>query len=74
MTPLGGTAPKACSHAVDRWGTTPGYFISIEDYPPTGYVRILARVMQEVLAGTRNVDKLLKMLDDDWDAARKGHA
>ena len=28
--------------------------------------------MQEMLAGTRDVDKLLKMLDDDWDAARKG--
>jgi hypothetical protein len=57
---------------VDHWDTTPGYFISIDDYPPTGYVLILARVMQEMLAGTRDVDKLLKMLDDDWDAARKG--
>lgn len=59
---------------VDRWGTTPGYYISIEDYPPTGYLLILARVMQEILAGNRDVDKLLKMLDDDWDAARKGQA
>ena len=59
---------------VDHWNTTPGYFISIDDYPPTAYVLILARVMQEILAGTRDVDKLLKMLDDDWDAARKGQA
>jgi len=29
-------------------------------------------VMQEILAGTRDVDRLLKMLDDDWDSALKG--
>jgi len=32
----------------------------------------MARVVQEIMAGNRDVAKLLKMLDDDWDSARKG--
>ena len=28
--------------------------------------------MQEVQAGNRDIDALLKMLDDDWEAGRKG--
>ena len=58
---------------LDHWGWTPGYFISIEDYPPTGFVLTLARVMQEIQAGNRDMDALLKMLDDDWEAGRKGN-
>ena len=58
---------------LDHWGWTPGYFISIEDYPPTGFVLTLARVMQEIQAGNRDIDALLKMLDDDWEAGRKGN-
>ena len=58
---------------LDHWGWTPGYFISIEDYPPTGFLLTLARVMQEIQAGNRDVDALLKMIDDDWDAGRKGN-
>lgn len=57
---------------LDHWGWTPGYFISIEDYPPTGFVLTLARIMQEIQAGNRDMDALLKMLDDDWEAGRKG--
>jgi hypothetical protein len=29
-------------------------------------------VSQELLAGNRDYDKLLKMLDDEWDQGRKG--
>lgn len=58
---------------LDYWGWTPGYFISIEDYPPTGFVLTLARIMQEIQAGNRDIDALLKMLDDDWEAGRKGN-
>ena len=32
-----------------------------------------ARIMQEIQAGNRDVDALLEMLDDDWEAGRKGH-
>lgn len=49
-----------------------GADISLEDMPPTLMVMTMSRVMQEILAGNRDVDKLLKMLDDDWDSARKG--
>ena len=29
--------------------------------------------MQEIQAGNRDIDALLKMLDDDWKAGRKGN-
>jgi hypothetical protein len=32
----------------------------------------VARMMQEILAGNKDIDRLLKMLDEDWDSARKG--
>lgn len=53
-------------------GSTPGYNLSLEDMPPLLMESTYARVMQEILAGNRDVDKLLKMMDDDWDSARKG--
>ncbi len=40
--------------------------------PPTGFVLTLARIMQEIQAGNRDVEALLKMLDD-WEAGRKGN-
>ena len=55
-----------------KYGTTPGYHIAVDDLPPPAFATSMARVMQEILAGTRDIDKLLKMLDDDWDSARKG--
>ena len=58
---------------LDHWGWTPGYFISVEDYPPTSFVFTLARIMQELQAGNRDIDALLKMLDDNWEAGRKGN-
>ena len=56
---------------VERWGVTPGFFISIVDYPPTGFGRTQGRVMQEIIVGNRDVDALLEMLDRDWEAGRK---
>ncbi|MEI6810073.1 MAG: ABC transporter substrate-binding protein [bacterium] len=49
-----------------------GCDISLDDMPPTLMQMTMSRVMQEIQAGNRDVDKLLKMLDDDWDSARKG--
>ena len=40
--------------------------------PPTSFVLTLARIMQEIQAGNRDVEALLKMLDD-WEAGRKGN-
>ena len=58
---------------VDEYGTTPGFHIALDDMPPPIFFsNTLKAVMQEILAGTRDVDKLLKMLDDDWDSALKG--
>jgi ABC-type glycerol-3-phosphate transport system substrate-binding protein len=55
-----------------QYGTTPGCYISLEDQPPHGADMGAMRVMQEILAGTTDVDRLLKMLDDEWDNAFKG--
>ena len=58
---------------VDEYGTTPGFHIALDDMPPPIFFsNTMKAVMQEILAGTRDVDKLLKMLDDDWDSALKG--
>jgi len=40
--------------------------------PPPTMTLILARIMQEIVAGERDVNKLLKALDAEWDSARKG--
>jgi len=58
---------------LDEYGTTPGFHIALDDMPPPIFFgNTMKAVMQEILAGTRDVDKLLKMLDDDWDSALKG--
>lgn len=55
-----------------RYGTTVGYHIGLDDMPPPSFSMSMARVMQEILSGNRDIDTLLKMLDADWDSARKG--
>ena len=55
-----------------QYGTTLGFHIALDDMPPPAFTMTMARVMQEIMAGNRDVDKLLKMLDDDWDSGRKG--
>ena len=58
---------------LEAYGTTPGFHIALDDMPPPIFFsNTMKAVMQEILAGTRDVDKLLKMLDDDWDSALKG--
>jgi len=55
-----------------RYGYTPGFHIALDDMPPLNFMPTLAAVCQEILAGNRDIDKLLKIIDDEWDAARKG--
>jgi len=55
-----------------KYGFTLGMHRSLEDMVPPTFTMLMARVMQEIVAGNRDIDKLLKMLDDDWDSARKG--
>ena len=55
-----------------KYGTTLGFHIALDDMPPPAFSTTMARVMQEIMAGTKDVGKLLKMLDDDWESGRKG--
>jgi ABC-type glycerol-3-phosphate transport system substrate-binding protein len=55
-----------------KYGAVPGYHIALDDMCPPAFVTTMARVMQEIMAGTRDIGKLLKMLDDDWESGRKG--
>lgn len=57
---------------VKKYGTTPGWHIALDDIPPLSFENAMRAVSQEMLAGNRDFDKLLKMLDDDWDQGRKG--
>jgi hypothetical protein len=55
-----------------KYGTTVGFHIGLDDMPPPSFVMSVARMMQEILSGNRDTGRLLKMLDEDWDSARKG--
>lgn len=55
-----------------KYPLTPGYHLALDDMPPMSFVQSTQAVVQEIVLGTKDVDKLLKMLDDDWEAARKG--
>lgn len=56
-----------------EYGTSPGCHLALDDMPPPIlFDNTMKAVMQEIQAGTRDLDKLLKMLDDDWDSARRG--
>jgi len=58
--------------SVKRYGTTPGWHNALDDFPPLSFEHVMRAVSQELLAGNRDYDKLLKMLDDEWDQGRKG--
>lgn len=60
------------SSNLTKYGETRGYFISLEDQPPPGAEMAMAKVMQEILAGNRDIPVLLKNLDEEWDSAYKG--
>ena len=57
---------------LNKYGTTLGFHIALDDMPPPTFTITMARAMQEILAGNRDIDKILKMMDDDWDSTRKG--
>ena len=50
--------------------THTGWLLGLEDQPPPSMK--WERVMQEILSGEKDVDKLLAILDDEWGRARKG--
>jgi len=54
-----------------KYGTATGAFIGLDDQPPHGGEMAAARVMQEILAGNKDVDDLLKKLDYGWESAQK---
>ena len=60
------------SENLKRFGTTLGFHIALDDMPPPTFTITMQRAMQEIIAGNRDVDKILKMMDDDWDSSRKG--
>jgi len=57
---------------MEKYGTTVGFHIGLDDMPPPALDMSVARMMQEILSGNRDVGKLLRMLDEDWESARKG--
>lgn len=57
---------------LDKYGTTPGFHIALDDMPPPGIYTIMTRVMQEIMSGNHDVDQLLGILDSEWVNARKG--
>lgn len=57
---------------IERYGLTRGFHIALDDIPPPAFHTGMARVVQEAAAGTRDIDRLLDMLDEEWDSGRKG--
>jgi len=55
---------------LEQYGYVSGWQRALDDKSPDGAA--FERIMQDILAGNRDVDALLKMLDDEWDSARKG--
>jgi ABC-type glycerol-3-phosphate transport system substrate-binding protein len=47
-----------------------GWQIGLDDMPPQSIA--WERPMQEIVSGDKDVDKLLRILDDEWDRGRKG--
>ncbi|NQT52556.1 extracellular solute-binding protein [bacterium] len=58
----------------NAYGVTRGGSITMADQPPIGLETTMKEVMQEVLTGKRDVDALLKKLDNAWDSLRKAEA
>lgn len=54
-----------------KYGSIEGELIALDDQWPDSFVGTLSRVVQEILSGDKDVTKLLQMMDDDWDSARK---
>ena len=56
----------------DSYGDIPGFHIALDDMVPPAFFTSMMRVMQEIMAGNRDVHALLQMLDQEWEMARKG--
>jgi ABC-type glycerol-3-phosphate transport system substrate-binding protein len=54
-----------------KYGVTRGAMVNLDDKPPLSMEDSYMRVMQDILTGQRDVDKLLGKLDAAWDAGRK---
>jgi raffinose/stachyose/melibiose transport system substrate-binding protein len=63
---------ESMSANVKKYGTTPGMHLALDDFPPLTFEHVTKAICQELLAGNRDFDKLLKMLDDEWEQGRKG--
>ena len=57
---------------LNKYGSTPGCHRTLTDFPPQNFLMSWTAIMQEILSGRKDVDRLLKLMDDDWDSARKG--
>ncbi len=56
---------------IAKYGVTRGATVNLDDKPPMSMEDSYMRVMQDILTGQRDGDKLLGKLDAAWDAGRK---
>jgi ABC-type glycerol-3-phosphate transport system substrate-binding protein len=56
-----------------KYGGITGELIALDDQWPDSFGGTLTRVAQEILSGNTDQQKLLQMMDDDWDSARKAN-
>jgi ABC-type glycerol-3-phosphate transport system substrate-binding protein len=56
---------------IEKYGTTRGAMVNLDDKPPISLEDSYMRVMQDILTGERDVDKLLGKLDAGWETGRK---
>ena len=56
-----------------KYDHTYGFHRALDDFPPQSFQDpTLRAVVQEIVAGEKDVDKLLKEMDEEWEAGRKG--
>lgn len=55
---------------VKQYGTTPGYYLGVDDVPPQSMK--WPRVMQQILVEKPDVDRILRSLDEEWSTAQRG--
>lgn len=56
-----------------KYGSIKGELVALDDQWPDSFAGTLSRVVQEILSGNTDIGKLLQMMDDDWDSARKAN-
>ena len=56
-----------------KYGSTFGWHRALDDFPPQSFQDpTLRAIVQEIVAGEKDVDKLLKEMDEEWESGRKG--